>query len=100
MSVFRSVSKWLRGRGRPAAAVGKPIRSRLALEALEDRSLLSASFIQTNLVSDLPGMARLLDPTLKNPWGMSLSPNGGAFWVSSNGGVSELYLGDVNGNPI
>jgi uncharacterized protein (TIGR03118 family) len=52
-------------------------------------------------VSDLPGLARLLDPTLKNPWGISLSPNGGAFWVSSNGGgVSELYLGDVNGNPL
>src|SRR5262249_14190953 len=46
-------------------------------------------------------LARLLDPTLKNPWGMSLAPSSGAFWVSSNGGgVSELYLGDVNGNPI
>jgi uncharacterized protein (TIGR03118 family) len=73
----------------------------LAVEALEDRYLMSANFLQTNLVSDLPGLARLLDPTLKNAGGISLSPNGGAFWVSSNGtGVSELYLGDLNGNPI
>ena len=55
-----------------------------------------ADFIQTNLVSDLPGLAQVLDPTLKNPWGISLSPNGGAFWVSSNGGgLSELYLARV-----
>jgi uncharacterized protein (TIGR03118 family) len=62
---------------------------------------MSANFLQTNLVSDLPGLARLVDPTLHNAWGISLSPNGWAFWVSSNGGgVSELYLGDVNGNPL
>src|SRR5262249_8746996 len=36
-----------------------------------------------------------------NAWGISLSPNGGAFWVSSNGqGLSELYLGDVKGSAI
>jgi uncharacterized protein (TIGR03118 family) len=100
MSVFSYLARLFRGRREPAA-VRRPVRPRLALEALEDRSVPSANFIQTNLASDLPGMARLLDPTLKNPWGMSLSPNGGAFWVSSNGGgVSELYLGDVNGNPL
>jgi uncharacterized protein (TIGR03118 family) len=71
------------------------------LESLEDRFLLSADYLQTNLVSDLPGLAQVLDPTLKNPWGISLSPNAGAFWVSSNGGgASEVYLGDLNGNPI
>src|SRR5262245_53208041 len=101
MSVLSVIGKLLPGGRRGRAPARKPVRSRLALEALEDRSLLSANFIQTNLVSDLPGLARLLDPTLKNAWGISLSPNGGAFWVSSNGGgVSELYLGDLNGNPI
>jgi uncharacterized protein (TIGR03118 family) len=102
MSVLGSISKLFRGRrGRRAAPARPPARSRLGVEALEDRRLMSANFIQTNLVSDLPGLARIQDPTLKNPWGISLSPNGGAFWVSSNGGgVSELYLGDLNGNPI
>jgi uncharacterized protein (TIGR03118 family) len=102
MSVLSFMAKWLRDSGRrKGTTVPKPVRPRLALEALEDRYLMSANFLQTNLVSDLPGLARLLDPTLHNAWGISLSPNGGAFWVSSNGGgVSELYLGDLNGNPI
>src|SRR5262245_14767042 len=102
MSILRSLSKWFRDSGRrKGTPVRRPARLRLAVEALEDRSLMSANFLQTNLVSDLPGLAQLQDPTLKNAWGISLSPNGGAFWVSSNGGgVSELYLGDVNGNPI
>jgi uncharacterized protein (TIGR03118 family) len=102
MSVLSSVTRWFRDGGRrKQAPARRPIRSRLALEALEDRRLMSANFLQANLVSDLPGVARVLDPTLKNAWGISLSPGGGAFWVSSNGGgVSELYLGDVNGNPI
>src|SRR5262249_14284291 len=102
MSVISLVKKWFRDSGRrKQASARKPIRSRLTLEALEDRQLMSANFLQTNLVSDLPGLARLLDPTLKNAWGISLSPNGGAFWVSSNGtGVSELYLRGVHGNPL
>src|SRR5262249_46476179 len=86
---------------RKQTTVRKPARPRPGLEILEDRAVPSADFIQTNLVSDLPGLAQLVDPTLKNPWGISLSPNGGAFSVSSNGaGLSELYLGDLNGNPI
>jgi len=59
MSVLSFMPKWLRGSGRrKGTTVRKPVRSRLALEALEDRSLLSANFLQTNLVSDLPGVAQ------------------------------------------
>src|SRR5262249_60421369 len=58
-------------------------------------------FQQTNLVSDQAGVAQVLDPNLINPWGISESPNGGAFWLSDNGtGLSPLYLGDLNGSPI
>ena len=46
-------------------------------------------------------MAAITDPTLVNAWGISLSPTGGAFWVSANGSdLSELYSGNVNGSPI
>src|SRR5262245_42783611 len=102
MSVPRFLAKWLRGGGRRRRmAARQSARPRLCVEALDNRLLLSANYLQTNLVSDLPGLAQLLDPTLKNPWGISLAPSAGAFWVSSNGGgVSELYLGDVNGNPL
>jgi len=58
---------------------------------LEDRCLLAGNVLQTNLVSDLPGVARFQDPQLVNPWGISESSTS-AFWVSDNGtGVSTLY---------
>jgi uncharacterized protein (TIGR03118 family) len=65
--------------------------ARLSLEPLERREVLSATVLQTNLVSDLPGVAQNLDPHLVNPWGISES-SGSPFWISdNNAGVSTLY---------
>jgi uncharacterized protein (TIGR03118 family) len=65
------------------------------------RQAPTSQFQQTNLVSDRAGVAQITDPNLVNPWGISESPNGGAFWLSDNGtGISPLYLGDLNGSPI
>jgi uncharacterized protein (TIGR03118 family) len=48
-------------------------------------------YAQTNLVSDVPGLAAVEDPVLINPWGMSFSDSS-PFWVSDNGtGFSTLY---------
>src|SRR5712692_5796678 len=53
---------------------------------------------QTNLVSDIPGKARVTDANLVNPWGLSHGPTT-PWWVSDNGkGVSTLYKG--NGTPF
>lgn len=59
---------------------------------------------QKNLVSDLvqpknaDGSSVILDPNLKNPWGITRS-SGGPWWVSNNNsGTSTLY--DGSGNPI
>jgi uncharacterized protein (TIGR03118 family) len=38
--------------------------------------------VQTNLVSDIPGLATITDPQLINPWGVSHSPTS-PFWVSN-----------------
>jgi uncharacterized protein (TIGR03118 family) len=55
---------------------------------------------QTNLVSDIPGVARKTDLKLVNPWGMS-EPPGGPLWVSDNGAdVATLYQGDQHGTPL
>ena len=55
-------------------------------------------FVQTNLTSDLPGVAAHLDPNLVNPWGIVAAP-GGPFWVNDNGtGLSTLYNG--SGTPL
>jgi len=51
------------------------------------------SYTQTNLVSDLTGMATVTDAHLKNPWGLSRSASSD-WWVSDNDtGVSTLYNG-------
>lgn len=61
----------------------------------------TTSYLAFNLISDLPGVAAITDPTLQNAWGISLSPTGGGFWISSNGqNLSEVYGGDVNGSAI
>ena len=74
---------------------------RLTLERLEERSLLSANVLQTNLVSDLPGVAAVTDPHLINPWGISESSSS-AFWISdNNAGMATLYnTPGSNGAPI
>ena len=53
----------------------------------------ATSFEQTNLVSDLPGLAANQDPNLINPWGIAF--NGGSpFWISDQGAnVATLYSG-------
>jgi uncharacterized protein (TIGR03118 family) len=57
-------------------------------------------YVQTNLVSDQPGQAALVDPNLVNAWGMSRGPNT-PIWVSDNGAdVSTLYRGAVGGAPV
>jgi uncharacterized protein (TIGR03118 family) len=51
------------------------------------------SFTQTNLVSDIPGVAKTTDPNLVNPWGVSFS-SGSPFWISDNKtGLATLYNG-------
>ncbi len=58
----------------------------------------AAGYVQTNLVSDRPGVAQNTDPNLVNPWGMSYAPTG-PFWVSDNAtGVATAYNGV--GQPI
>lgn len=60
-------------------------------------SLNATSYFQTNLTSDLPGMAANLDPNLKNPWGMSFSATS-PFWVSDQG-TNKSTLYNASGVP-
>jgi uncharacterized protein (TIGR03118 family) len=72
------------------------------LEWLEDRVVPSADFVQTNLVSDVPGLAQVLDPNLINAWGLTAS-GGSPFWVANQGsGTSTLYngQGQPQGGPL
>jgi uncharacterized protein (TIGR03118 family) len=76
---------------------------RPTLEGLEDRCLLATGFVQTNLVSDIPGLAAHTDSHLVNSWGLAVNPNPttGFMWVADNGtGVSTLYDGMGNMNTL
>src|SRR5260370_27950284 len=93
--------KWLRfgpAAGSRRGPARRPSRCLLTLEPLEDRCLLSATVLQTNLVSDLPGVAAFQDPNLVKPWGMAENSTG-PFWISdNNAGVSTLY--NSAGTPL
>ncbi len=90
---------WLRPRwwNRPTRPSGPGLlKAVLRLDGLENRCLPAATFLQTNLVADVPGVAKVSDPNLINPWGLALNTNTGFFWAADNGsGVSTLY--DANG---
>ncbi|HKI18687.1 MAG TPA: TIGR03118 family protein, partial [Isosphaeraceae bacterium] len=49
-------------------------------------------FVQTNLVSDIQGMAQTFDPNLQDPWGLSFS-KASPFWVSDQ-------ASNVNGSSV
>src|SRR5262245_64442143 len=71
---------------------------RPVLESLDDRRLLSGGYGLVNLASDVPGLARVTDPNLVNPWGLAYSPTG-PFWFADNGiGVSDIL--DGRGEPF
>jgi uncharacterized protein (TIGR03118 family) len=60
---------------------------------------VTPTFTQTNLVSDVPGMAGRTDPNLVNPWGMALGVNSG-IWISDNGsGKATTYDGTGQSIP-
>ena len=55
---------------------------------------------QTNLVSNVSGLAKFTDPNLVNPWGLARSSTS-PWWISDNGmGISTLYNGSGNPFPI
>jgi uncharacterized protein (TIGR03118 family) len=92
-------SSWLRNGTRSAPAARRRTQTsprqrasfRPLLESLEDRDLLSTAILQTNLVSDVQGLAQVQDTNLVNPWGLAASPTG-AWWVANEGtGTSTLY---------
>ncbi len=54
-----------------------------------------SAYRQTNLVSDVPGLALIQDPLVVNPWGISMTSSS-PFWIANNGtSTSSLYRGDV-----
>jgi uncharacterized protein (TIGR03118 family) len=65
---------------------------------INNASVADAAYVQTNLVSDISGLAELTDPALQNPWGVAETTTS-PFWVSDQGsGESTLYT--VHGTNV
>ena len=112
--MMRRISRRKVSRGHRAAAPA-PRRACPRIEPLEARLVLSSSptpFLQTNLVSDVPGLAQLQDSSLVNSWGVSFSSTTGTVWVSNQGtnnttlysvtptGVSKVSLNGPGVNTV
>jgi len=73
----------------------------VTFEPLEARRLFAVTlptFMQTNLVSDQPGVAEQTDPNLVDSWGV-VETKAGTVWVANNvTGTSTVY--NSAGNPI
>jgi uncharacterized protein (TIGR03118 family) len=92
-SGYRSRRRWVAGLGALAAtsAIVLPIAGSASGQTPNE-------FQQTNLISDIPGVARVTDPDLVNPWGQSASA-ASPLWFADNGSnVSTFYTGGVNGS--
>ncbi len=77
-----------------------PAAPRAAAQEIEPQPQIpviapGSAYRQTNLLSDVPGLAPVLDPLLVNPWGISLTASS-PFWVANNGtSTTQLIRGDV-----
>jgi uncharacterized protein (TIGR03118 family) len=81
----------MRSSGDRCAGRVRSAHSLSSVEQLERRCLLSASFVQTALASDIPGLAPNTDRSLINPWGFSES-SAGQFRVAANGSGRGIQL--------
>jgi hypothetical protein len=52
------------------------------LQKLEAGASGQQTYVQTNIISGTPGAAAVTDPTLINPWGVSVGP---AIWIDAAG---------------
>ena len=66
------------------------------------KPLPGSAYQQTNLVSDIPGLAPTTDPNLQNPWGISQTPDGQFRVADNHAGEATLYTanGQIVGKPI
>ena len=88
--------------GTGVLAIGLALASSGTAVAADETGTGNIAVTQTNLVSDQPGHAPLLDPTLKNPWGMSFGTGATStpLWVSENGSnASTVYKNNATPPP-
>ena len=59
----------------------------------------AGAYVQTDLVSNIPGLATITDPELVNPWGFSHSATS-PYWVSNQGTNTATLYKVTNGTDV
>jgi uncharacterized protein (TIGR03118 family) len=54
------------------------------------------AFKQVNLVSDVPGLARMTDFLMSNPWGIAAGPTT-PIWINNEGSATSVVYSGANG---
>jgi uncharacterized protein (TIGR03118 family) len=92
-----------------ALAIAAPVAVALATAVPGGSALASAvpakaapnTFVQTNLVSNLKTEhAKLVDPNLKNPWGLAFGPATPLWSANNNSGTATLYSITPGGQAV
>jgi uncharacterized protein (TIGR03118 family) len=63
------------------------------------RAEADSLFAQTNLVSDIPGLAAITEPEMHNPWGISHNATS-PFWISNQGTSTTNLFAVTAGNNV
>src|SRR6185312_1419308 len=67
----------------------------LAIISAITQASAQTTYLRTNLVSDIPGVANFTDLNLVNAWGIVNAGATGPIWVADNGtGMSTVYTGE------
>jgi uncharacterized protein (TIGR03118 family) len=63
----------------------------LGVLSIVPQSASAVGFLVTNLVSDVEGQARFTDPTLINPWGLAIAPNGTLIVAVNGSNIASFF---------
>lgn len=90
------------GKRMATGGMGLSLAAALMTFGSVSRAAMATRYAQSNLVSDLPGVAQIQDTNLVNSWGVSFNTNT-PFWISdNNSGLATLYqvTNDASGSPV
>jgi uncharacterized protein (TIGR03118 family) len=95
-----STSTHKRGVAAAVLVAGATLVTGLLAPSSEATTKLTNGFKQVNLVSDVPGLARITDFRVSNPWGLALGEKT-PIWINNNNtATSEVYTGANGHDPL
>ena len=87
----------------PAAMIALAVSGTTAVRADDDDfDRQQNAYVVTKLLSDTSALGgQVIDPNLKNAWGVAFTPAASPFWIADNAnGLSTLYDGDGTIVPL